>query len=203
MYRVRVATSGWAGGPGLNTFYFQSAADPTVHNSTGAQACVDNVHAALQVLAPLRPPSHLTAVSPEVDILDSSNGELVASYVATAPANIAGIGVAAYNAIAVALLLRLATNGIVAGHRVKGRAFFSPITPDPQNDGTPLDSAITIVQNTGNALLFTAGNVEELVVWSRPVEVPTETVEARLGSQHKVQSVVCPNKYAVLRSRRD
>jgi len=203
MYRIRVATSGWVGGPGLNTFYYQDAADPTVHNSTGAQACVDNVHAALQVLAPLRPTSHSTLVSPEVDVLDPSNGELQASYVATGPAAIGGAGGGSYNAIAIGLLCRLVTAGIVAGHRVKGRAFFSPITPDPEANGTPLASAITIVQNTGDALRFTAGNVEELVVWSRPVTVATETVDVRSGSAHVVDSVVCPDKYVVLRSRRD
>ena len=196
MYRVRVASSGWSGGPGLNTFYFQTSDAPTTTDSAGALACVTLVRAALQANRQIYPSLTTLVVSSTVDVLTASSGELQTSYAVAEPDPVAGNGAAAYGPTEAMVVLSFLTDDVVGGHRVRGRAFMGPLVAANDADGTPTSDLRGWIVLIGNALIGGTGGAPQLVVWHRPV--------SGAGGQALVSTgVSVADKWAVLRSRRD
>lgn len=206
MFRVRVAGSGWTGGPGLNTFYFTQDTDSYI--LSGAQLAHDRVHAAFVDSAGLYPNTHTRVVSPLVDVLDPVTGEITNTFTVTPSANVPGTGPdASMSAPATALMVRFLTSTFLSGRRLQGRAFLSPLYSQMTDGaGTPTATAIGHGQALGAALLDVGIEQVNLVVWRRPrVAKPEATppVTARVGATGLVVAYSTPDKFAVLRSRRD
>jgi len=208
--RVRAASTGWGGGPGLNTFYFvgNSSGTDVDPDADAADLCVERVQAAFAAGLTLYPSSWQVTVSPVVDVLNPVDGELQDSFSVSPPAAQAGSGGSAFGPTPTMLLLQLRTSTFLDGSRVQGRAFIGPIIPTGDNDGTPNSGALGAGVDMGEALQDAGIGPSNpaLVVWRRPrVAVPEATppVTARVGSYGRVTSITVPNKYAVLRSRRD
>jgi len=208
--RVRVASNGWIGGPGLNTFYFQN--DTIGDNIIDADvpALLTSVRTFFTQAASLYPSLSKFNVLGEQDVLTAETGDLVRGLGVGPPAEVAGTGGADYTSLATALLLRLNTAGVVDGRRVQGRVFMSPLLAADGVDG----QASTTQQGTaGTAGINLVGLVNTSMawtVWSRPREaraaIPAAGITAltqRNGSAHIVTGVAAQKKLAVLRSRRD
>lgn len=208
--RVRAASVGWFGAPGLNTIYFAAhgLVSSTAPVLDDAQLAHDRVHAAFTAAAGLYPPAWSMIVSPSVDVLTITNGEIVNSFTVDPSDQIIGDGGAGFGPSAVAALAQLRTGIFDDGSRIQGRAFLGPIVAAADADGTPTSGVVDEVLAWGEALLD-AGVTEEpvVVVWRRPraanAEHLPEPVTARDGMVAKVTSITAPDKYAVLRSRRD
>lgn len=205
IHRVRCVSTGWLGGPGLNTFYFREGGG-TVADAAVAQLGVDRVRAVFAALAGNHPNVHQFRVSPEVDAINDVTGTLVQSFGVTAPAVVNGAGGGSYGPIPAMFVLSLKTAGVVAGRRVAGRAFFGPNVIYNDTDGSPAAASLSAVTAAAGALLDKGISGPDVVVWSRPQEAsvaPAPVRAARAGSSHIVTSFIVRDKFAVLRSRRD
>lgn len=193
--RVRAVSSGWAGGPGLNTFYFQTAtlASPVTADAT---AVVARVRAAFAAATNLWPNTWTLGVQSAVDVFDSATGNLVDSLTGTAVASLAGSNGATFGPLASGLCMNLRTLSFIAGRRVQGRAFLSPVAVLGDPDGTPQATFIAATDSIGAALIGGASPALELVVWHRP----------KLGAGGQACTVfgtLTRDSFSVLRSRRD
>jgi hypothetical protein len=196
MYRVRVATSGWTGGPGLSTFYFQGSTDPTAADDSGAQACVDRVQVGIAGVLGLFPTVHTWAIEAVVDVLTASTGALTASYAVDPGTDQNGVNALGYGPTAAMICSSLITSSIVAGKRLRGRTFWGPPCTGGDGNGTPSATAVAACQAATEALMTHGAGEPDLVVWHRPVS-------GAGGSTGVVESVFTRDKFAVLRSRRD
>lgn len=204
VYRVRAASTGWSGGPGLNTFYF--APSGFIEDATQADAdlCAARVRNSFASCTLIYPPTTVINVDESVDVLETETGELINNFIAPAQANVVGGGLAGYNATAVMLLARINTATIMDGHRVKGRAFLGPVSNGVDADGTPQVGLLNQVTAFGNSLMDVGvGNGPALCVWHRPRPASAEHPVARIGGRATAVGVSAVDKYAVLRSRRD
>lgn len=204
MFRVRVATSGWSGGPGLNTFYFVSL----VENAAEAQLCVTRVQSAFTDGKALYPSIVRIQVSGDVDLVDSINGDVTDTITVDEPPVINGGGPdASYMAPATAALLQLRSSKFSAGSRLRGRAFISPLYSQNVNgDGTNTTAAKALVLAMGAALLDIGVAGPKLVVWRRPKthkDAAGNKIVDRVGMTGDIVAVSTPAKFAVLKSRRD
>lgn len=194
LHRVRISWTGYPGSPGLSTFFFRAAAPPTLAD---AQTVADRCRAALLVLAPLIPNTVTMTVQSVVDTINDERGTLDSSFGVTPPAPVAGSNVAALGATFVAAGLELNTGTIVAGRRLRGRSFISPLPVAFAGLQAPNSSVLTTVQAYGVALVGASPPLAlPLTVWSRPTAT-------RLGSSAQCTSTSVAPGWFVLRSRRD
>lgn len=196
MYRVRVATTGWGGAPGLNTFYFVDSADDTVADTAGAQECVDRVHAAFNDLRMIYPGSTTFTINPAVDVLTAASGELSVSFGTDPGAPFVGGGEGGYGPAAAMVCLTFTTDSVINGHRVRGRSFFGPLIGDSDANGTPVAFEITRAEGFGASLGYTTGEPVAQVIWHRPTG-------GAGGVAARVTGHAVKDQFAVLRSRRD
>lgn len=194
MLRVRTTLSGWEGGPGLATFYFLTP----LQNVDAAARCVSYVHSLFTgALAGMYPTSVLASVQGDVDVLEPGTGAITDTLTAPAPATAAGQGGAGKAPPAVAGLLRLSTSTFIAGRRVRGRVFVSPlaaavVTSDGLMSNGAADGKATLL--AAMDALMDPGDI--WVVWHRP--------KLKLGGQAcPITATSMPYKLAVLTSRRD
>lgn len=205
MLRVRVSSTGWAGGPGLNTFYFNDITE----DSNSASNCVARVHDALSSCTGIFPTQIEHVVIPDVDKLDPINGEIVATFSVSPLAPIVG-GSLSTDMLppATAVLVKLGTNVFVEGRRIRGRAFFSPLASNNSSGlGVPTTLVAPNVDAFGAAMLNKGVTTPDLVVWQRPRAADPlhkpKPVTARDGHTAVVTAFSTPAKFSVLRSRRD
>lgn len=191
--RVRTVLSGWAGGPGLNTFYFLYVAPLTP--ASAAPDVVARVRQFWSASSALFPTTYNAQVQANVDDLDPSNGQLLGTYNGGAPAVVVGASGTAYNAYATQILLRHNTGDVQRGRRVVGRSFIGPVTSTADSGGNPLASNVTTLLAAATVML--TGTTTALpVVWSRPGALFP-------GTFFGVSNYTAAPYFAVLRSRRD
>ena len=194
MLRIRTVLSGWSGGPGLSTFYFDPGAGA---EPAAAIDCVARVRQFWSAISALFPTSFSAQVQPNVDQLDETTGSLTASYVGGAPVVVAGASGTAYNAYATMVLLRQNTGVIRVGRRVVGRTFVGPVTSTVDSGGNPLASNVTTMLTAATVMLTgSTGAIPE--VWHRPKPAGSAT-----GREFYVVNYTAAPYFAVLRSRRD
>lgn len=202
VYRVRTATTGWTGAPGLNTFYFGQ--NLTVDPDEGAMAadCVARVHAFWLACVTAFPTAWVASVSPVVDVINTDNGDLVSSIIVTTPADVTGTSSAGFGPQVAMVVGSLLTSGIIDGRRVRGRAFLGPVMMSGDTDGSPLAAVVALfLAQLGTLLGGTTGH-PPLVVWSRRRGVSAAHPTGLGGSAHIANGVTVRDTYAVLRSRR-
>lgn len=206
LYRVRAVSTGWTGAPGLNTFYF---GEPDVSfdlDADSAANCVERVRTAFVDGANIYSTAWSVQVQPEVDVIEDTTGALVESFITATPAPVVGGNATGFGPLPAMMLLRLRTETIHDGSRIVGRAFLGPLGKGNDTNGSPDAGAVPLCVAMGEALLDAgiAGN-PILKVWRRPREARTEPtpLAARAGTSAFVTQIVVPDKFAVLRSRRD
>lgn len=208
LYRVRTASSGWTGAPGLNTFYFSGNVDAVPPGTTSdlAKLAHDRVCAGFAAFLSQLPTVWTALVSPNVDVINDVNGDLVNSYSVVPTATLQGTAPVGFLPISSMVLLRLNTSTFSDGSRLQGRAFIGPVAASVEGDGTPTASMITSALAMGTALQDVGiSGLPVIGVWRRPraANPLKPLLPARVGSFAPITSITVPDKFAVLRSRRD
>jgi hypothetical protein len=204
MLRVRVSSTGWVGGPALNTFYFTFATEDLAAATTAAV----RVRGAWEAGKAFMAAGVVATVNPQVDVIDPTTGNVTASFITVPGANVLGnTGSGGRAAPGLCVLLQLKTDIFLEGRRVAGRCYFSGLdTSAVATDGTPATIVETAISALANALAGADLAAGLYVVWRRPRLAGTNAqgpVSARAGSTAPVVSHAIPNKFALMRSRRD
>lgn len=202
VYRVRSASEGWGGAPGLNTFYFDQDLNRDTDPAGSAQTVVTRVTAFWTAVSGCFPTLWSVQVNPVVDVINTDNGDLSSSYVAATPAAVDGHVGAVFGPQVAMICADLLTVAIIDGRRVHGRAFFGPLIPAADADGTPISADVSAVQGALTDLMTGATTDPNLVVWSRRKGASLKHPTGLGGSAHLVSGVTVKDSYAILRSRR-
>lgn len=201
IFRQRVVWSGFAGGPGLSTFYF---AVPGSHS--------DELHAFLTAVAVFLPSDVHLHIEPGGDVIDPATGSLTGAWAGTPQLDVVGVGEGAY-AAPVGFLTRWETTTIAGGSRLRGRTYFVPCVSSAFEgvNGSLTSGALAIM--LAAAVAFVGAVTPNLLVWQRPRAARVafsdgtgrnhKAVTARDGSIGVVNTASIPDLAAVLRTRRD
>ena len=194
MYRIRIVGTGWTGGPSLNTLYFTSDSS----SAADALAIAGHVRASWYETISYMVPSFVTQnVQGDVDVLDPATGDITDTFSTTPTAGMVGRGGANSAPIVAAAVLRLTTALFIAGRRLRGRAFLSPLSADKvEADGTMTVVGRSYGDAFGTALLASLTSGQAWVVWHRPKA-------GSGGVASAVVTAVTNDKIGELRSRRD
>ena len=198
--KVSTRWSGFPGAPGYTNLYFRdfgtggaNGADP---DATQALSAVNRVAAFFDGNKLIFPASLRINVEANVDVHESTTGELVNAISVAAPATISGAGTGGHSGASGAVI-NWKTAGIRNGRRIRGRSFIVPLAGvcyEP--DGTLTSGTVNGLTTTANALAASTNN-PDLGVWARPT-APGATD----GQWSAVTSASVPDLAAVLRSRR-
>lgn len=186
MERLRVT---WTGahvvGGGLSTFYGDEGSgglDP------------DDFLAFFDAIKGLLPNGTTITVPDGGDLLSHATGTLGGSWSSPGTGGVVVGTAAATYAAGVGARAIWRTGGVVAGRRVNGATFLTPLTGGAYDlDGTINGTDLATLDNAASALASAAG--PGFVVWSRPAP-------GRAGSMHAVTSGRVDDKVSWLRSRR-
>jgi hypothetical protein len=194
--QVRVAWSGFVGGPGISTHYIPGVTSTTL---TALRTMYNGLTGVL--------PTGVTLTFPtEGDVIQAGTGELVTTWtVASAPAAVVGAGAGAMNS-AQGCQIKWVTSDVADGHALKGRTFLVPTAAGVfGTDGLLTASVQATIYAAANAL---ATSATPWHVWHRPVYAPHEPgtprgAPTRAGGTAPITGCAIPRKAVVLTSRRD
>lgn len=194
MYRVRTQISGWQGGPGLQTSYFDDAG---LANGADALAAVNRVRGAWDVVKSILPSTVTAQTLGQVDVIDVPSGGLTNSLGVTQPAIVVGTGGAVPGPAQVAGGIQLLTQTFISGRRLRGHINISPLQQASVNILAPSVGTMNALAAMGVALVtISPPAVPPLVVWRRPIP-------GRAGGMGAVTTSAAATKWFSLRSRRD
>lgn len=193
MQRARATMTGWSGGPGVMTMYGVTSG---TENATTAQILTDRLHTASLQISGLFPTGWTMTGDTSVDTIDAATGNITANDAVTSWTR-TGASSAGYGPLASGVVMGLITPFFIAGRRLKGRVFVSPLASEfTDTDGTPKSSVGTSINAFGAAWINAGATSTFAVVWHRPRG-------GAGGEAHVVTSTTYVDKFAVLRSRRD
>lgn len=152
--QVRVAWTGFSGGPGVSTFYFVAPAAPPL---AALKTFFDGWKAFIKDSVTLTFPSSGLQY-------ESSTGAAVGTWAAAAPAATACTGAAGYAALAGGITNWL-TGSYLAGRQVRGKTFMVPLVSSSYDaDGTFLPGFLTPTRAAATAFVAAAPDFR---IWSR------------------------------------
>lgn len=194
--RMRVAWTGFNGGPGVSTFY-----GLTGGTSLGA------LHTFFDSIKGVIPGAVHLQIEGEGEFIDDATGEVTDLWVDEEPAEIVGGGEGSY-AGPVGAAIRWTTDSVVDGARLKGHTFIVPLFGNAYDNSGTLSPAVLTTLGDAAAALVAANAGGDLVVWHRPrmaraADGSRPAITARAGSHGLITGSSVPDKAAVLRSRRD
>lgn len=180
--KITAVWSGWAGGPGVNTFYVLGGSSHLVEFT----AFYNTFEASL--------PSGVAVTLEETGVIvDEVTGDLTGGWTEEAGTAAAGSDTGGF-AAGVGCTVQWRTASILNGRRVIGHTYLVPIGRSCyQTDGTIAEANRASFQDAADTLL--ADLDESLVVWHRPVS-------GAGGAAALVTSAAVPDRPAILRSRR-
>lgn len=198
MNRLRVGWTGWAGQPGLTTFYLADGRLDVTPIKTFFTALNGN-H-----------PTGINWTIPSLgDKISDTDGAIVGAWGGTGGGTVTATGGAGVYSGSSGYCVDWKTTTIVNRRRIQGRSFFVPaVSAVYQTDGSILESARSSILAAASALITALGT--DFLVWSRPVVAPVPNppvgtpghVEPRDGSSGPVVAAFVPDIAVVLRSRR-
>lgn len=193
--RVRVALTGFPGGPGVATFYGLDggvlAADLQAFMVTAGSLFMSDV---------------TIQVPPGGDVIEDTTGVITGSWTGGVFAAQHGVGVGSYAAPS-GILIEWLTSTILDGKRVRGRTFLVPVASTNYGaDGQVLPADVAGLTVNGNTLVN--GSPGNFVIWHRPrlaraATLRLKALTAHPGGHAVVTGVRVDPKVTVLRSRRD
>lgn len=193
LLRVRAVGTGWTGGPGLSTFYFDSGV-ATV-DAALATGVTGRVRAYFDAVKAYYSTGVAWTVDPVVDAMNEDTGALSGQVVAgAAPATVVGTAAVSSGPAFVAAVGKLRTNTFWAGRRIQGRTFLSPLA-NTFTDSTGVEGGLMAAQTAGLNAILTTGGGPALVVWHRPKN-------GTGGFMAGVVTVSSSATFGVLKSRR-
>lgn len=187
-------STGWVGGPGLNTFYFNENTDPV--DGTMAADVAARVRAFFGEILGSFPSSWSGNVDSAVDRIRATDGELLGQFAVTpGSAQVGASASSNFMSSATCLIARLATDTFIGGRNVRGRHFIGPIsTSAASTDGTPVGAPDW--QTIFETELLVGVTDAIPVVWHRPVG-------GAGGVDCPIVGISQPDRFGMLRSRRD
>lgn len=200
IYRVRTVLSGWQGGPGLATHYFETG---VTNNATDALVAAARVRGAWDVVKGVFAGTTTMQVQGQVDVLDCQNGALVGSFGVTPPAVVTGTGAGVTGPAEVAGGLIYSASVVINGRRLVGRTNISPLRAGETATVSPSAGLNSGIDAMGVALLTISPPASiPLVVWHRPTRL-TPTSPLANGAEYPALTSTHAGKFFALRSRRD
>lgn len=195
--RMRVTLNGFAGAPGVNTFFFFGSSPSTFTATDAAQArtALETFFGALKTFYP-----NTTSIlcDSSADILDPVTGLVAGSVSAGAATGITGTGGLSGAPRSAAMCISWSTGQAVGRRILRGRTFLSPTVVGVWgSDGNLQSSYIATATTAAQALVDAAG--ADLAIWHRPKPLTS----GNNGLAANVVSFKINKVGAVLRSRRD
>lgn len=193
--RVRVALTGFPGGPGVNTFYFLDTAT--------ALTSLKNMYLSL---AGYLPSDVHVQVQNTGDIIESTTGAITGAWQSPPVPEVIGTFTGVY-AAPVGFMAGWETSTILDGRRLRGRTFFVPAASNIFNTlGSIGEGYLVGIRST--VADFQVSQSSSLVIWHRPFAgspaVGTRKARpAHSGGVGLVTATRVPAKAVVLRTRRD
>lgn len=128
--------------------------------------------------------------------VEATTGVLTGAFAGTDPSTVAGTGATDALPLQTQALIRLRTNTVINGRRVRGRLFV-PGQLEANNSGAGVLSSSLITALAGGfaSILAAGGTASAPCIWHRPSPL-------QVGASPAVASVECAPTWSVLRSRR-
>lgn len=189
LHRMRVALTGFSGGPGVNTFY-----------ATDGPTMAPLLRGFFDDLKVFYPQEFNETVENSGDIFESTTGVHTGIWSTTTQAIVTGTSTNMHAAPAGALA-RWRTGTFLSGRQLVGRSFLVPLTVVAYNSSGEMDESIRLQIEGFCADLVTAA-AGDLMVWQRPIAAG-QPGGPRGGGFAAVTSASVSTKVAILRSRRD
>jgi len=201
LLRVRARWTGFSGAPGYTVLHYRDfAADnssPEAVTAAGATAAVNRTRVFFDAIKALLPTQVFINVEPEVDVINSDDGQLLRSYTAATPQAVNGTATSAYSAASGAVV-NWRTDGVRNGRRVRGRTFLVPLAMTAfATTGQLATASQTTLQAAATALADNT-STPDLHVFGRPT-----SAGATDGVTYPVSNAGVPLMGAILTSRRD
>lgn len=201
LLRVKARWSGFAGAPGYSVMHFRDFTGedgPTEgFDAADATAATARVQTFFNALRSLYPSAVTIQVEQEVDIIESTTGDLVDSLQADGLGPLPGETNANFSA-PVGAVVNWRTGTIRNGRRLRGRTFLVPLSNTVfDTTGTLAESARSTISVAAAALAASTGT-PDLHVYGRPSGPSLAD-----GVVGLVTGSTVPDMAAVLRSRRD
>lgn len=193
---IRIAWTGFTGGPGVSTFYSDGSSLPDLAS----------LRTFLLNLAGVAPTGVTLTFPTSGESIDPADGSLVGSWtVGSAPASVPGTGSGAVCS-AQGCMVVWTTNEIADGRNVRGRTFGVPSAAGVFGSDGLLSTAQQGFLTTGAAAVV--GATPKYVVWHRPKKGPKPSGGGpapviRPGGWAPITGKIVPRKAAILSSRRD
>jgi len=176
--QVRVTWSGFAGQPGVSTFYGAGGASDTVN---AVKAFFDAIKGTIPAAVTLTFPGNGS-------IIDSASGLAKGIWTATTPSPVACIGTGGW-AAPVGAVVNWRTALWLNGRQVRGKTFIVPLTSQVyETDGTIASVTLGTLRTAASTLVSSLGMFH--------VRTPST------GGSAPITSADVPDKVIVLRSRR-
>lgn len=191
--RVTTTLTGFSGAPGYWRHYFKDVSG--LVGPAMPQLCVDRVRDAVVAGGILFSTSVTYNVSGLVDEIDESTGQITGQQSVT-PRTQIGAGAGALGPIVVGLVAQYNTDDFVNGRRIRGRSFLNPIRAAYTAAPAPQAAELALAQAFASKMDDPGATTVRFGVYTRPKG-------AQPGAWHDVTSTNVPQKWTVLRSRRD
>lgn len=178
-HRVRVAWSGWPGGPGVSTFYANAGQVP---NLTALRTLWAAMTGAI-------PGGFTTQIENTGQTVDLATGQAIGTWSTGTVGAVGGGGTGGYAAPCGAVI-QWKTGQFVNGREVRGKTFLVPLPANAYDgDGTLTPTLVSSLQTAVNT--FVTSVAGSYLVWSR---------KGAVG--HPITSGVVRDRAMVLTSRR-
>lgn len=188
--------TGFNGAPGYTNLFFRDFTEGPVDQAM-ADGAATKADTWLGAWDDYLPASVAVQVSPTMEAIEETTGELQSYFTVAAKPLRQGAGTGAYSAASGAVV-NWYTNGIRNGRRIRGRTFMVPIAGNGLDTAGTLNDTARAAWTTATTALTSATGSGDLGVWSRP-----SAPGAADGVWYFVSAFTIPDKVAVLRSRRD
>lgn len=200
-YRYRPVLSGFAGGPGINTWHFEETLADFGGNQ--AQAIADIVREIYFAIRTNLVAGTSVTFPAEVTIHNELTGALVDVKSVTPPVTVVSSSTVSDAKVsrATQAIVRLHTDQIRRGRRLQGRHFIGPLSATAMDQNGQITGAVQTAIATAydGALDWVDGR---LVVWGPPIEDENDNV-VEAGVKGTVQSVSVNALPGTLRSRKE
>ena len=197
IYRIRCTWTGFAGAPGVTTFFAAGG---------NGVPTISALHDAFDAWHYVIPQGTNIHIENSGDTLDDATGALTGTWATGAVADVQGSGAGGYSG-AEGVLLQWQTEGIHNNRHLRGRTFLVPIISSQFTGNGVIPSALVTPMNTGAGYIVNAAG-PKFVVWGRPRKAYTnpktgKQLPAAPGTSSPITGFTVAGKTAVLRSRRD
>lgn len=191
--RVTTTLTGFSGAPGYWRHYFKDVSG--LVGPAMPQLCVDRVRDAVVAGGVLFANSVTYNVSGLVDEIDEDTGQITGQQSVT-PRTQTGAGAGTLGPIVVGLVAQWNTDDFVNGRRIRGRSFLNPIRSAYTQNSAPQATELGLAQAFASKMDDPGATTVRFGVYTRPKG-------AQPGAWHDVTTTNIPQKWTVLRSRRD